>query len=87
MAENGGLVGVSPVASSDGTFTAVSNGFLQQLGAPDNPIVVTYTMRAYDVTLDTLVDWRSPGFIDSTGSLYTGPGPLEDIVIWAIRAS
>lgn len=48
--------------------------------SPNIPgVVVTYKMRATDTTLVATVYWIAT-IIDSTGSQYTGPGPLTNIV-------
>jgi hypothetical protein len=40
----------------------------------------TYRMRGYDTTLARFVYWTASE-VDGTGSNYTGPGPLQDIVV------
>jgi len=44
----------------------------------------TYTMRGYDETLAQLVYWFTTD-IDNDASAYTGPGPVTDIVVHAIK--
>lgn len=39
-----------------------------------------HRMRAYDQTLGRDVYWDS-GVVDLTGDDYTGPGPLQDVVV------
>lgn len=39
-----------------------------------------HRMRAYDQTLAREVYWDS-GSVDLTGNDYTGPGPLQDVVV------
>jgi hypothetical protein len=45
-----------------------------------------YTMRAYDTTLAGHVFWQA-STVDATGSSYTGPGPLIDIVVAAVAGT
>jgi hypothetical protein len=49
-------------------------------GGSINVAGVTYRMRGKDGTLGRLVFWNSTS-IDSSGTDYTGPGPLTDIVV------
>lgn len=42
-------------------------------------VTVTYYMRGYDQTHAQIVFWTA-NLLDTTGSEYTGPGPLTDIV-------
>lgn len=41
---------------------------------------LSYRMRAFDTTLAVVVFWSSAQ-VDSAGSDYSGPGPLQDIVV------
>lgn len=41
---------------------------------------VIYFMRAYDETLTETVFWQADS-VDGTGSQYSGPGPLNTIVV------
>jgi len=45
---------------------------------------VTYRMRAYDAVLTRPVYWNSAS-IDSAGFDYAGPGPLSDVVVFAVQ--
>ena len=44
---------------------------------------LSYTMRGYDVTQARYVFWTTDS-IDSSGSRYTGPGPLTDIIVFQV---
>lgn len=48
---------------------------------------VRYRMRAYDTFLNKIVFWTSEEAPDGAGTLYTGPGPLANIVIQVIIRS
>jgi hypothetical protein len=45
---------------------------------------VVYRMRGFDATLNRLVYWDADS-VDSTGAQYSGPGPLSDIVVQAVK--
>jgi hypothetical protein len=49
-------------------------------GPPPPPSGLTYRMRAFDQTLGRIVFWPSDT-IDTSGTDYTGPGPLIRVVI------
>lgn len=53
---------------------------------PDVGGGITFRMRAIDTTLARTVYWDSTA-IDDTGTDYTGPGPLIDIVISEVIGS
>jgi len=59
--------------------------FLIEVGVPGGS-GITYVMRGYDGTLTSLVYWQT-ATIDATGSSYTGPGPLSDIVVQNVKGA
>lgn len=57
----------------------MSGGSLSTKGLVAGGDGVNYRMRGFDSSLGRVVYWTAT-FVDSTGSEYTGPGPLIDIV-------
>lgn len=50
-------------------------------GGSGSNTTTTYRMRARDTSSGEYVYWDSNDVPDATGALYTGTGPLTDIVV------
>lgn len=61
---------------------SVSNTWRDTLDAATvaSSIGRTYRMRGYDATLARIVYWNA-SVIDTTGTSYTGPGALSQIIL------
>jgi len=57
-----------------------SGAGLTTKGLTSSGVSFTYRMRAFDTTLAAMVYW-SAGNVDASGTNYTGPGPLQDVVV------
>lgn len=57
-----------------------SGAGLSTKGLVSSGDALSYRMRALDTTLALMVYWTSSE-VDASGTAYTGPGPLQDIVV------
>jgi len=57
-----------------------SGAGLSTKGLVSSGDAISYRMRAFDTTLALMVYWTASE-VDPSGATYTGPGPLQDIVV------